>query len=220
MEYIRLQSNKLEGIFRVGVNVLKKKDSKFVEFKNNRVFITLFVHVIIGLLCSFAPEGNVRLWNGINLALAIVFALVNYIIWLFHEKDSKRYFSLHTFVMLLGIAFYMMSPAFRALYPSIFFWLLLLVTLVLVGFLIIKYDAVTNAFVNPGDSWFIRILVVYGGIIFVAGGLLWAHMNVTETGPFAPVAIILFFIGIFLMMIAPIMLATPERVKELEKPRY
>ncbi|MDN4492243.1 hypothetical protein [Ureibacillus aquaedulcis] len=199
---------------------MRKKDSHFVEFKNNRVFITLFLHVVIGLLCSFIPEENAGLWVGINIALATVFALVNYTIWLFHKNNSKRYFSLHTFVMLLGIAFYMMSPAFRALYPSIFFWLLLLVTLVLVGFLIIKYDAVTNAFVNPGDSWFVKILGMYGGIIFIAGGVLWAYMNATETGPFAPVAIILFFIGIFLLMIAPIMLATPERVKELEKPRY
>ncbi|QCR31545.1 hypothetical protein [Lysinibacillus sp. SGAir0095] len=197
-----------------------KKDANIVRFENNRIIITFFVHVMIGGLCSFAPDGNIWLWLGINLALALVFALVNYMIWNVHKNNSKRYFSLHTFVMLLGIAYYMMTPAFRGLYPSIFFWLLLFITIVLIGFLIIKYDAVTNAFVNPGDSWFIKIVVIYGSIVFISGGLLWAYMNATETGPFAPVAIILFFIGIFLVMIAPIMLATPERVKELEKQRY
>lgn len=200
--------------------MLKNKNSKVVSFKNNRVIITMIVHVLIGLLFSLAPVGNIGLWMGINLALAIVFALVNYMLWLFHKNNSKRYFSLHTFVMLLGVAYYMVAPSFRGLYPSIFFWLLLLVTIALVGFLIIKYDAVANAFINPGDSRFVKILGVYGVIIFIAGGVLWTYMNAMETGSFAPVAIILYFIGIFLMMVAPLMLATPERIKELEKPRY
>lgn len=51
--------------------------SKSVSFQNNRVFITLFLHVVIGLLCSFAPEENVGMWIGINLAFAIIFALIN-----------------------------------------------------------------------------------------------------------------------------------------------
>lgn len=42
-------------------------------------------------------------------------------------------------------------------------------------------------------------------------------MNTTETGPFAPVALILFFLGFFLVMLSPAMLATSERVRELQQ---
>lgn len=59
------------------IGKMRKMHSKSVSFQNNRVFITLFLHVVIGLLCSFAPEENVGMWIGINLAFAIIFALIN-----------------------------------------------------------------------------------------------------------------------------------------------
>lgn len=191
-----------------------------VTFSNNRVLITLCLHCVFGAMSSFAPEENWGYWIRVQILMAIVFGFINYILWMIYKNDSKRYCSLHTFVMLLGIAYYMMTPAFRGLFPSIFFWLVLLITIALIGFLLLKNDAVANAFVNPGDSWFFKILCIMGASILVAGGLLWAHMNITETGQFTPVAIILFLIGFLLVMIAPLMLATPERIKELEKPRY
>ncbi|RHW39906.1 hypothetical protein D1B33_03400 [Lysinibacillus yapensis] len=197
-----------------------KKKTDVVTFSNNRIFITLILQLVFGAMFSLIPPEHILLWLCINIGIAIVLALVNYVIWVYHKSDSKRYHSLHSFVMLFGFALYMMLPAFRGLYSSSFFWLLLLVTVALTGFLIYKYDAVTNAFVNPGDSWFFKLISIFGVTVFLLGGILWAYMNATETGPFIPVAIILFFIGFFILMLSPIMLATPERVEELRQRKY
>jgi len=195
-------------------------NAKSVPFMKNRVFITLFLHLVLGVLSSLAPEENVGVWLRINIILAIVLGLINYIIWVLHKSDSKRYFSYHSFVMLLGLAYYMMAPAFRSLYPTVFFWGLLVATLGFLVFLLLKRDDVTRALVNPQDAWFKKVIFSYCGIILVLGGILWAYMLATATGPFTPVAIILFFIGFFFIMISPAMLSTPERVRELQESRY
>lgn len=68
-----------------------------------------------------------------------------------------------------------------------------------------------------GGFRFTKILLIYGISIFILGGIFWTYMNTTETGPFAPVALILFFLGFFLVMLSPAMLATSERVRELQQ---
>ena len=197
---------------------MKQQLPKTVSFSGNRVFITLFLHLVFGIMSSFAPEENIGFWMKINILLALVLGFLNYILWIFHKNDSKRYFSLHSFVMMLGLAYYMMAPAFRSLYPTVFFWILLVVTLAFLVFLLVKRDDVTRALVNPQDAWFKKVVFSYCGVIFILGSILWAYMLATQTGPFTPVAIMLFFIGIFLIMISPAMLSTPKRVRELEQP--
>ncbi|RTQ94048.1 hypothetical protein [Lysinibacillus telephonicus] len=194
-----------------------KAEKEWVPFKENYIFITLFVHVVIGFLVSFMPEENVVKWLIINLSIAILSAILSYIIWIFQKHNSKRYFSLHSFVMLMVIVYYAMSPAFKALYPTIFFWLLLIVTIGLISFLLFKQDAITRALVNPREMWFKNLLFIYIGIILFIGGIMWAYIIAFDAGPFIGVAIIFYFIGLLMMMIAPAMLSTPERVKQLEQ---
>ena len=146
-----------------------KAEKEWVPFKENYIFITLFVHVVIGFLVSFMPEENVVKWLIINLSIAILSAILSYIIWIFQKHNSKRYFSLHSFVMLMVIVYYAMSPAFKALYPTIFFWLLLIVTIGLISFLLFKQDAITRALVNPREMWFKNLLFIYIGIILFIG---------------------------------------------------
>ncbi|RUL54225.1 hypothetical protein [Lysinibacillus antri] len=188
-----------------------------VPFTKNRVLLTLFLHLLMGIPFSLLPEVNVRFWFAFNVVLAIILAFINYIIWLFYKDESKRYFSLHSFVMMMGIAYYAMSPAFRSLYPTAFFWLLLMVTVGLVAFLIIRYDSVTIAIVNPQHILFKKLIMVYSFTFIMVGALLWVYIVVSKTGPFVAGASILYFGGLFFIMISPAMLATPERVKEILK---
>lgn len=177
----------------------------------NRVFITLVLHLVIGMMSSFAPEENIGFWMRIHILLAIVLGFLNYILWMIYKNDSKRYFSLHSFVMLMGLAYFMMAPAFRSLFPTVFFGILLLVTIAFFVYLLFKRDDVTRAFVNPQDAWFKKMVFSYCAVILVVGGILWAYMLGTASAPFTPVAIILFFIGIFFLMISPAMLSTSKQ---------
>ncbi|MEO4054209.1 hypothetical protein [Solibacillus sp. CAU 1738] len=194
-----------------------KNSNEHVSFAKNRVFLTLFLHLVLGFGISFMPEENIAFWLKINISLAILLAITNYIIWIYHKENSKRYFSLHSFVIFIGIIFYLMSPVFKGLYPTIYFWLLLILTLGLAVFLLIKYKVVTKVIVNPQHYLFSSLLMLYVGILLLVGGVIWAYMLAVEPKSWIPVGIILYFIALFFVMIAPAMLATPEQVEKLEK---
>lgn len=194
-----------------------KEEKESVTFKENYIFLILFVHVVIGFVSSFMPEENGVAWLIINMGIAILLAILNFIFWIFHKEDSKRYFSLLSFAMMMGIVYYAMSPAFKILYPSFFFWLLLMVTIGIICFLLIKRDAVTKAFVNPQESWFKNLVYLYFGTILFIGGIMWTYMRMNDTGMTIGVATIFYFIGLMIMMVAPAMLTTEERVKQLEQ---
>lgn len=194
-----------------------KEENEWVAFKDNFVFLTLFVHVVIGFLVSFMPEENVVQWLIINMGIAILAAVLNYITWIFQKHDSKRYFSLHSFVMVSVLIFYSMSPVFKALYPTIFFWLILVITIGFLLFLLGKRESITKALVNPKEMRFKMFLYIFMGILLIIGGLLWAYIIAFDTGPFMGVALIFFCIGMLFMLILPAFLTTPERAKQLEE---
>ncbi|RHW39908.1 hypothetical protein D1B33_03410 [Lysinibacillus yapensis] len=194
-----------------------KEEIESVTFKENYIFITLFVHVVIGSIVSLMPEENVLEWFMINMGIAIVLAILNLILWIFHKHDSKRYFSLHSFVMIMGGVYYAMSPAFKALYPTVFFWILLAITIGLTCVLFLKREFITRALVNPRESWFKGLLFYYMATVLIIGAVMWAYILAFDGGSFFVVAIIFYFIGLFLLMVAPALLATREQIKELKQ---
>lgn len=191
--------------------------NEHVSFANSRVFITLFLHLIFGFIFSFMPEENEWFWLKLNFCLAILLAVTNFIIWIYHKGNSKRYFSLHSFVMFIGMIIFSMSPIFRVLYSTVYFWLLLLLTVGLAAFLLIKYKAVTKVIVTPEHPLFGRLLILYVGVLLLVGSVVWMYMLTVETSSWFPIGILLYIIALFFVLIAPAMLATPELVEELEE---
>ncbi len=194
-----------------------KEENGWVPFKENFIFLTLFLHVFIGFFVSFMPEEDVVKWLMINMSVAILAAALNSIIWIYQKHNSKRYFSLHSFVMLIGLTYYAMSPVFKALYPTLFFWLILAVTIGFFCFLLMKRDSITRALVNPREMRYKGFLFIFISILLVIGALLWAYIIAFETGPFIGVALVLYFIGLLFMLVLPAFLTTPDRAEQLEK---
>lgn len=194
-----------------------KEENEWVPFKENFIFLTLFLHVFIGFFVSFMPEENVVKWLIINMGMAILAAALNYIIWIFQKHNSKRYFSLHSFVMLIVLVYYAMSPVFKALYPTPFFWLILVVTIGFFSFLLVKRDSITKALVNPREMRYKKFLYIFILLLLIVGGLMWAYILAFETGPFIGVALVFYFIGLLFMLVLPAFLTTPDRAKQLEK---
>ena len=174
-----------------------ENSNEHVLFVKNRVFLTLFAHLFFGTVTSLIPQKNIEFWLKLNISLAILMAITNYIIWIYHKGNSKRYFSLHSFVMFMGYIFYLMSPVFKGLYPTMYFWLLLLLTIGLGVFLLTKYKVVTKVIVTPEHPLFGRLLVLYFGVLLLPGGLFWVYMRVYEPNSWIPVGIILFYIALF-----------------------
>lgn len=196
-----------------------KHEKVYVPFANNRLFITFTLFLIIGLPASFIPEETYGRWLIINTAVAVVLTIVNYVLWRLHKEDSKRYFSLHSLVMLLGLAFFSMAPIFKGLYPSLFFFILLIGLLLFIVFLFSKSEPIARSLLNPRLKGFSLIMYSYLGVVFFAGSVLWAYMLVTTPPSWIVVAIFLFFLGLFFIMISPAMLITPERAIELQNER-
>ena len=194
-----------------------RSQNELVSFANNRVFITLFLHLIFGFIFSFIPEENEWFWLKLNISLAILLAVTNFIIWFYHKGNSKRYFSLHSFVMFIGIIVFAMSPIFRVLYPTVYFWILLLLTVGLAVFLLIKYKVVTKVIITPEHPLFGRLMMLYFGVLLLVGGVVWVYMYTVETGSLFPILVLLYLIALFFILIAPVMLATPELVEELKE---
>ena len=90
-------------------------------------------------------------------------------------------------------------------------------TVGLIVFLLIKYKGVTKVIVTPEHPLFGRLLMLYFGVLLLSGGLFWVYMRVYEPNSWIPVGIILFYIALFFVLIAPAMLATPELVEEFEE---
>jgi len=188
-----------------------------VPFANNRLFITFTLFLILGLPASFLPEENYVKWLFINLTVAIALTLINFFLWKKHQDDSKRYFSLHSLVMMMGMAFYMMTPVFKGLYSTIFFWLLLIGLGIFMFLLFTGSESIAEGLLNPRRKGFKVLLYTYIGIVLFSGSVLLSYMRFSQAAPWVSLAIVLFFLGLFLVMVSPAMLVTPERAIELRK---
>lgn len=195
---------------------MRQQETIVVPFVNNRIFITFSLFLLLGLPASLLPEENYQQWLVINLLVAILLTCINYVIWIIQKQNSKRYFSLHSLVMMLGLTFYMTSPVFRMLYPTIYFWILLFGIIVYSVFLFSKYDAIAEGLLNPRKKAFKLVVFTFFVIVFVTGRSIWGYILATDAAPFIGAAILLFFLGLFLLMIAPSMLVTPERAEEMK----
>lgn len=195
----------------------EKHEKVHVPFAQNRLFITFTLFLILGLPASFLPEEGFMKWLIINFLVAVLLTFVNYHLWKRHQDDSKRYFSLHSLVMMIGLAFYMMTPVFKGLYPSLYFWLLLFGLGLFVVFLFTKSEPIAEGILNPRRKGFKILLYTYFGIVFFSGSVLWGFMLTTDTAEWIVLAILLFFLGLIFVMISPAMLVTPERAIELRE---
>lgn len=186
-----------------------------VALRESRVLKTLFLHLVIGAPSSLFPnEENVRFWLTLNVGTAILFAVINFILWKIHKNDSMRYFSLHSLVMMMGMAFYGMSPAFKGLYPSLFFWILLVATVTFILYMFWKSDSIARALIDPQQTGFKTVIMLYAIVMLIVGGALWSFMLAADTAPMMVLAIILYMISLFFIMISPAMLVKTERARE------
>jgi len=198
----------------------EKHKKVYVPFANNRLFATLTLLLMIGMPMSFLPEETYLKWLIINIVVAIILTFINYLLWKKYQDDSKRYFSFHSLVMMLGLAFFAMAPVFKGLFPSIYFWLLLIDLGIFMAFLFSKSESIAEGILNPRLKGFKIMIYTYSGIVFFAGSVLWAYMLATEGAPWVIVAIIAFFIGLLFVMVSPAMLITPERAIELRDRKH
>ena len=193
-------------------------ESKPVPFKENFMFVFLFMFLFFGCMVSLIPYEHVGRWIISNCCIAILATFVNYIIWISHKHDSKRYNSLTSFVMLVVLTYYLMSPAFKFLYPSLYFWVLLVGTLGFTVVLFINRMNVARGILNPRELWFKKILLIYLVIFLCVFFILTIYASLIDSDSQGMMAgsIILFLAGFLFLSLSPVFLTKPEMAKKLE----
>lgn len=195
-----------------------KEETKSVPFKENFIFVTLLMFLFFGSMVSLFPYEYVVKWLIFNGSFAILATIVNYIIWIYQKHDSKRYYSLNSFVMLIVLTYYFMSPAFKILYPSVFFWILLAGTLGFTIVLFMNRINIARGILNPRKLWFKKLLLIYSVIFSCVSILLtiYASLINSDSKAIMAAAIILFLCGFLLLSLSPSFLTKPEIAKKLK----
>jgi magnesium-transporting ATPase (P-type) len=189
-----------------------QEETKQVPFKKSLILVNLFMFLFVGLVTSAFSEGNFLYWLIINSIIAILVAFMNYIIWIFHRHDSKQYFHLNVFIMMIGFTYYFMSPAFGLLYPSKYFWFLLAITVGIAILLFVNRVMVARAILYPQKGVVIIFFIFI--IVLVCLGIMAPSRNEYE-GPIPIVRAILYLLGLGLLCISPVVLISREKAEEL-----
>ncbi|GAA0497255.1 hypothetical protein GCM10008986_25280 [Salinibacillus aidingensis] len=186
-----------------------------VEFKHSRIIPTTFLLILTGFLMSFIPEVN---WGllGFNLGLAAVCMILFIVLWRVHRYQSKRYFSLLSYVMLNVLTIHFTIPVFRIIYGTAAFWagIVILAALVLLPYLF--SEKIAQGIQNPGQTGLGKIYKIYAPLIIVFGTVLFAGTIGSSNPDALAISIFLFLCGMIFLSVAPVMLITPQRMEELE----
>ncbi len=93
-------------------------DNEHVPFKQSRIFVTPILLFITGTITAFLPDVN---WwfLAINLSLCVASGVAFYFLWRRFNKQSKRYFSLMSYIMLVVMGIHTALPFLRAVYGTV-----------------------------------------------------------------------------------------------------
>lgn len=100
------------------------KKTKRVAFKESKWGGLIFLFYLGGALSSVIPEENVRILI-VNLTIATVLSLLMLLIWKIHQNDSKRYFSLASYIMMISFGFFASIPILREFIGTLYFWIII-----------------------------------------------------------------------------------------------
>ena len=119
--------------------------------------------------------------------------------------------------MLIGIIIFSISPIFKLLYGTIYFWILLFITLTLNLYSHLIKRRIAKSFVNKNHKVLGTILSVYMMILIVTGVFLIGIMNTKLSPENGGISLLFYFISAMFMIMAPMFLVRKEDVEKLKK---
>ncbi|MBN8194430.1 hypothetical protein JI667_20065 [Bacillus sp. NTK074B] len=191
-------------------------DNKIVSFKESRIFHTTFLLILVGFIFSFIPEENWLLF-GINMGIASGCFLVFSLLWWQNRHHSKRYFSLHSYFMIVALSVYFAIPLFRVFAGTFVFWLGLLLIIVMSILPYIYSERIAIGVQNPSRTGLGKLYLLISALIIGYGTILFLNANLTANPDAFTISIFCFMLSLLFLFIAHILLITPKRMDELKK---
>lgn len=190
--------------------------NKPVPFKESRIFSTTFLLVLMGFLVSFVPDEN---WSllAVNMGLAGLCSILFLVFWLKTKHESKRYFSLLSYVMIIALAIYFVIPFFRVFAGQLISWLGMVLIIIMILLPFLHRESIASGVVNPSKNPIGKYFFTVTALIIGFGVIFFATINFSENPDAITLSSFLFILSLILLFIAPVLLIKPSRVKELEK---
>ncbi|MFC4388025.1 hypothetical protein ACFOZ1_09420 [Gracilibacillus marinus] len=189
---------------------------KEVTFKESRIIATTLLLVGMGFLASVVPEVNLNLFL-FNLFLAIIAFVLFYTFWRKLKFQSKRYYSLLSYVMTNTLAIYFAIPLLRLYFLTFTFWfgIGMLLIMIIVPYLYAK--EIAFGVQKPYKSKLGKIFLIYTVLVMVFGISAYMGSLYHANADALVVAVVVFLLSLMFFFLAPILLIKPEEMDELMK---
>ncbi|MFC4388024.1 hypothetical protein ACFOZ1_09415 [Gracilibacillus marinus] len=189
---------------------------KEVTFKESRIIATTLLLVGMGFLMSVIPEGNLYLFL-FNLFLAIIACVLFYTFWRKLKFQSKRYFSLLSYVMINTMAIYFAIPLLRLYFLTFTFWFGIGMLLIMIILPYLYAKEIAFGVQKPYKSKLGKIFLIYTVLVMVFGISAYMGSLYHANADALVLAVVAFLMSLLFFFLAPIMLIKPEEMDELMK---
>ena len=181
----------------------------------HRLGMTFFLFFIM-IGTSFIPEKTVLMWILINSIFTLIFLGILFFLWKKYKYDTVRYYSFQVYIMLMGIAFFAITPIFKLLFGTVYFWMLLFITLAIILTSHLLKNRTVRSFVNKNHKLLVNILSVYMMVLIFFGIFFSGIMQINEIPENEGASVLLYFISFVLIVMAPMFLVREGDVEKLK----
>ncbi|UOQ49734.1 hypothetical protein MUN88_06550 [Gracilibacillus caseinilyticus] len=188
--------------------------NKEVTFKESRIIGTTILLLGIGFLASVIPEGNIPLLL-FNIVLAFISSALFYYFWKTTKHQSKRYFSLLSFVMVNVLAIYLSIPLLRMYFLTVTFWIGIVMLLIMVTLPYFYSREIALGVQKPAKSKLGKIYSVYTVLVIGFGATAFMGSLATSNPDAIVLAVLAFLLAILFFFVAPVLLIKPAEMDEI-----
>lgn len=178
----------------------------------------LISSVIFGFFGSAIPDWSIGIFLFNLLITVFSLGLARY--WYQSVKNTIRYNSLTSFIMLITMGIYLAEPILRISFGTLVFWLFVLLYLLVIVYSLFKREMIFQAFHRPekskiafGSYLFVIILIIISAFSFRNGQeLILMQLLDDHEGVFFFTSI-MYLAGLFLSFLSFALLKRPEDIK-------
>lgn len=193
-------------------------EQKNISFKESRILSITGLFLGVGGLMSVVPEENIVVFI-VNSLLAVIGGIIFYILWRQHRRHSKRYYSLLSYVMIIGLSVYFAVPLLRMFYGTYVFWIGIVFLVIVISLPYFRAERMAKGILKPSQHKFGKVYLTIFVLVLVFGSFLYINASATQSPDALTFSLFLFALSLMFLCVAPILLITPERMEELKKNR-
>ncbi|MDN4609233.1 hypothetical protein [Sporosarcina highlanderae] len=194
---------------------MMSKNNETEPIAEKRLGFTIPLHLFL-ILCASMPEEHFFFWLTINLCVEALIVFRVLTMWHRYKHDTKRYYSIQAYWMLIGFSIFTTMPFVKMSYGTVAFWPLLVTTLLLFLLGHVWKERIGAIFVNPRREKQLVMWPTALAVIILIGIAIMAVLRFQSMHPNIGIAIFLYMVGGFAIFIATPFSLSGERIEELK----